>query len=132
MKISKQTVGENRTLIKISADNKKELIEYFYYYTNYGNSVCIRKGADIEEYTGLTFLNVLENEAYFTADTQEFIKTLINLELHKLSRKTQHEKHISDKMRDKAKVLGQKMWESIEETNVFKDSAETEFLLTAD
>lgn len=129
MKIQKSQVAENRTLIKITAENKKELIQEFWRYINYGNSVCLRKGSDITDDFGLTYINVLENEAYFTADTNEFIKTLQAIELFKLSEYTQNEQQISDKMRKRAEINGLKIWNEIEETNI-KDAGEIEIMLT--
>lgn len=132
MKIQKSQVAENRTLIKITADNRKELIQEFWRYINHGKSVCIRNGTEINsDDVGLVFTNILETEAYFTADTQEFIKTLIALELFKISKHTQCEKHISDKMRKRAEIAGNKIWENIEETNI-KDTGEIEIMLTSE
>ena len=52
VKIQKQQIGKDKTLIKLTSDtSRRDLIRNFWTYINYGNSVCIRKGIDIEEYS---------------------------------------------------------------------------------
>ena len=129
VKIQKQQIGKDKTLIKLTSDtSRRDLIRNFWTYINYGNSVCIRRGVDIEDDTGLTFLDIAESEGYFTADTSEFIKTLSSIHLHKLTENL--EGHIPKEMRDKAYKLGLNDWNKIEETDIFKNDLDEGIMLT--
>lgn len=115
--ITKQILGA-KTLIKLRADSKAELIRHFWYYINYGKSVKIRRGSEIEHDTGLNWLNISETEAYFTADLKEFIKTLQSIELHRLTNDLDYNEPISPEITDLAQKRGLNIFNNIPEENI--------------
>ena len=113
MRLQKQTI-ENKTFIKISGENRMEILQEFWKYINYGKSIYIQTGTEIEDDSGLTWLNENQSEAYFVANTEQFIKTLINIQLFKLTDNLE-ENQITDEIKSKAKKLGLAVWNKMGE-----------------
>ena len=126
---TKQTIG-NKVLIKMKADTKAELVRNFYKFINFGNSVSIKRGADIEATTGLTPLNISFTEAYFTANIDRLIRTLASIELFKVSEKYDMEGiKVPRDIVTKIRKLAEKNYNNIPEESIFLNAAEeTEYL----
>lgn len=118
LKISKQVLANDKVIIKISADSKKELTQAFWKFVNYGNVIKIRKGIDIEDLTGLTLLDVTETSGYFRANIPDLIQTLINIELFKVLRERPELDELPEQVTIAAKKRGLEVFNSLPEENI--------------
>ena len=121
-KIVKQIINPNKILIKLTASTKKELIETFLIFCNYGNAVKIRKDAEITIDLGLNYLNnILESVGYFRSTLEDFLKTLENYYLIKLLNRYNlycTDNKIPIKLINESKLNAQKFYNEIPEENI--------------
>lgn len=125
IKITKQTVNKNKILVKLTADSNRELIQHFWKFINYGDCVKLRKGAEIEDDTGLNYTNdFLKNSGYFRTNEESLIRTLQSISLFEILREkdpTHRWDVVPAKIENRAKRLGLEKYQMMPEENVLKD-----------
>lgn len=132
IQITKQTFGNGeKVLVKLSGDNRKEVIQNFWLFINRG---CVKfKGVDdrvgeIEDDTGFNWI-IDDLEGYFRTNQNEFISALQSISLFRLLHEIDPHYEldvIPPHLDQQSKKIGLKWFLEIPEENVTKVDMDVE------
>ena len=133
IKITKQILGNDKIIVKVVGDTRKEVIQHFFYFVNYGNCIRLRQyilddeySSDIQDDTGLTWLDITETSGYFRTKRKDLIQTLINISLFEILKKYPEVDEIPQPVLEQATKIGLDKYENIPEENILNGGLEIE------
>jgi len=123
---TKQILVNDKVVVKISGENRKEVLGEFWKYINYGNAVKIRKGTEIEDDTGLSWLDITETSGYFRTNIPDLIKTMVTIELFKILREFPELDEIPGQVTEEAQKRGIERFHQLPEENILGNDVDIE------